>query len=127
MGFKLGNMGSSLEKILESAGLAVKDEPDADLMTHAVSRETHTFYRPADVLLDEKPKKSGEEEDEEQKEDEQLRPTGNAELTEAYYYGGTLVSTGDLEDGVGQLKGNKPGMEIISFVKQDSVRPFVCH
>lgn len=113
--FSMGNIGRTFEKTLEEAGLAeVADE----LKSHEVVRDTRHFYRPAKAADGAPTTQDDEEEDE-----NTWRPTGNAELTAAHYYGGSIVDTGDMEEGTGLLKGNTTGMEILGFVKKSDVRP----
>lgn len=130
----MGNVGADFDKLLHDAGLREGDGEDADLNSHAVTQEKRFFYRPP-----EKPKgaaedakaaaakkgRQDEDDDEEEALDEEepgLREAVNADLTDAYHYGGTLVPLGDLEDGAGTLAGLQTGMEIVSFMKDSDVR-----
>ncbi|KAM0754876.1 SPOC domain-like protein [Meredithblackwellia eburnea MCA 4105] len=121
--YLMGNIGRTYMQIMEAAGLQEnKDDLDSDLQTHNVVRETRHFYRPIEVDETNPVKKEGEEEDEEtERQENALRPTGDAELTDAYYYGGSLIPTGDMEDGTGMLTGNKMSMEIICFMKKSEI------
>ena len=129
-GVDLGKLGVTFDKTLRDEGLKIGDEEEDLLASHLVVREPQYFYRP----LNDKGKQKGQDEDgdeldQDDDEDgeaakrEHLRSAANAELTDAYYYGGTLVPVGDLEDDVGTLTGNETGMEIVSFMKESDVSP----
>ncbi|KAK4705011.1 AAA family ATPase, partial [Phenoliferia sp. Uapishka_3] len=121
--FSMGNIGKSYGKTLEEAGLEeMGADSDSELTSHEVLRETRLYYRPLEVakVSDLLEKKSDEEEPQPEPEE---RPVGEqVTLTEAYYYGGSLVDTGDLEPGTGLLTGNKTSMEIVGFVKHSHIR-----
>lgn len=121
----MGNIGKTYGRTLEEAGLAPGGE-DAHLVSHDVVRETHFFYRPSDIAKDAAatkgaPTTATPDDDAEVEEEPALRPTGLAQLTEAHYYGGSLIETGDLEEGAGRLK-LEPGMQIVGFTKRSAVR-----
>ncbi|KAI5481662.1 ATP-dependent DNA helicase 2 subunit 2 [Pseudohyphozyma bogoriensis] len=122
----MGNVGKSLEMVLREAGFAVNEDGEPDFDPHNVDRETVYYYRQPEVpekgKEGEKRGSGGDEDEEEEDEDEGLRPTGNAELQDAYYYGGTLIETGDLEEGTGILKQKTNGMDIIRFIKMKDIR-----
>lgn len=132
-GVDLGKLGVTFDKALREEGLAVVDEEEDLLASHLVLRESQYYYRPTDKSLNDKGmqraqygagdglESDAEDEDRGAEGGEHLRSAANAELTDAYYYGGTLVPVGDLEDDVGTLTGNETGMEIVSFMKEADV------
>lgn len=129
-GVDLGKLGVTFDKTLRDEGLKIGDEAEDLLASHLVVREPQYFYRPSNDKGKQKAQdEDGDEvdqdgdDDREAAEREHLRSAGNAELTDAYYYGGTLVPVGDLEDDVGTLTGNETGMEIVSFMKESDVSP----
>ncbi|GAA5975557.1 hypothetical protein JCM10908_005201 [Rhodotorula pacifica] len=132
-GVDLGKLGVTFDKALRDEGLAIGDPEDDLLASHLVVREPQYYYRPSDKATNDKGKQKarygdGDEYGDEYDEDveagarEQLRSAANVELTDAFYYGGTLVPVGDLEDDVGTLTGNETGMEIVSFMKESDLR-----
>jgi hypothetical protein len=121
--YELGDIGKTFERTLAEEGLAWKADASDATTSHAVNRETNYFYRPLDVSeKDVKAKQEDDAEEEGEEDENELEPTGNAELSDAYYYGGSLVPTGDLEEGVGELKNKVTGMQIVRFMKQSEVR-----
>ncbi|GAA5821247.1 hypothetical protein JCM11251_004533 [Rhodosporidiobolus azoricus] len=135
---EMGKIGTTFDKTLRNEGLVIGDDEDADIATHNVLQERRYFYRPPDKYVDpNKPPKSaqvtvkkkkqavnGEEEEGEEDEDgeDEWREAVDAELVDAYHYGGSLVPIGDLEEDVGTLAGLKTGMEIVSFMKESDIR-----
>lgn len=126
----LGRLGVLFDKQLQNEGLAVGDEEDADLASHGVLRENVRFYRPHDQTLPARSRNADADLDMDEADGDaaeaaarRWRPVNEeeVELTPAYYYGGTLVPVGDLEDDVGTLKGNETGMEIVYFMKESEV------
>lgn len=129
-GVDLGKVGVTFDKTLRDEGLKIGDEAEDLLASHLVVREPQYFYRPSnDKGKQSAQDEDGDEVDQDDDEDreaarrENLRSAAKAELTDAYYYGGTLVPVGDLEDDVGTLTGNETGMEIVSFMKESDVSP----
>ncbi|GAA6002260.1 hypothetical protein JCM10207_003151 [Rhodosporidiobolus poonsookiae] len=135
----MGKIGTTFDKTLNDAGLRVGDEEDADLAAHNVVVERRFFYRPpekakdpketAEVKVKQKPRAGGEtdeDEDEaalaEEAEADEWREAIEVELTDAFHYGGSLVSVGDLEDDAGTLGGLATGMEIVHFMKESDLR-----
>lgn len=141
--YSMGNVGRTLERTLEEAGLELPAEDD-DPSSHGVDSAKSHWYRPVAVPKDklksaqeEEKKKESEREgkgkgketeekgEEEEEEEERWRPLApGASLTDAYFYGGDLVEMGDMEQGTGQLSGNELGMEIVTFMKQAAVSFF---
>lgn len=133
-GIELGKIGVLFDRELQNEGLAVGDDEDADLASHAVEMDRRFFYRPIEqpngssqVRVHKKPREGGETDEEEdddarQQEEEGWQEADVSTLVEAYHYGGSLIPVGDLEDDIGQLAGLETGMEILRFLKQDTVR-----
>ena len=131
--YSMGNVGRTLEHTLEEAGLELPDD-DEDLASHGVEAAKSQWYRPIGVVADtlksaqeaEEARDKGEQKPEEgemEEEVEEWRPVGqNASLINAHSYGGTLVDTGDMEQGTGLLSGNELGMQIVGFMKKSKVR-----
>lgn len=141
------NMGRTFDMTLADAGLTVGNTVLDQAAEHGVTRETLFFYRPSALTAAEAEKKKkndeerekaageevsdareegeeggdDEEEEPEEEEDESLKPVNAERLTQAHYYGGTLVDTGDMEEGTGQLPGKQTGMQIIGFQRMDQV------
>lgn len=129
-GVDLGKLGVTFDKTLRDEGLKIGDKDEDLLASHLVVREPQYYYRPSNDKGKQKAQdQDGDEVDQDDDEDreaarrEHLRSAAKAELTDAYYYGGTLVPVGDLEDDVGTLTGNETGMEIVSFMKESDVSP----
>lgn len=126
-GLDLSKLGVTFDKTLQNAGLAIGNDEDADLASHGVVRETLRFYRPPDAPNNGSSSKDREDEEMDDVERDERRAKcwrpvdESASLTPAYFYGGTLVPVGDLEDDVGTLKGNEMGMEIVHFMKEGDV------
>lgn len=142
------NMGRTFDMTLADAGLTVGNTVLDQAAEHGVTRETLFFYRPSALTAAEAEKKKkndeerekaageevsdareegeeggdDEEEEPEEEEDESLKPVNAERLTQAHYYGGTLVDTGDMEEGTGQLPGKQTGMQIIGFQRMDQIR-----
>ncbi|BGP23482.1 ATP-dependent DNA helicase 2 subunit 2 [Rhodotorula toruloides] len=133
-GIELGKIGVLFDRELQNEGLAVGNEEDADLASHAVEMDRRFFYRPVEqannsgqVRVQKKPRHGGEtdEEDEDdarQEEEEGWQEADASALVEAYHYGGSLIPVGDLEDDIGTLSGLETGMEILRFLKQSDIR-----
>ncbi|GAA5855574.1 hypothetical protein JCM8547_007894 [Rhodosporidiobolus lusitaniae] len=135
---EMGNIGATFGKTLQNEGLTVSTDQDADLASHNVLTERRYFYRPPDkdkndtgvAKITKKTNNGGEtDEDEadleaaaEEAEQEQWREVVDAQLTDAYHYGGSLVPVGDLEGEAGHLAGLQTGMEIVSFIKESDLR-----
>ncbi|GAA6009415.1 hypothetical protein JCM11491_003548 [Sporobolomyces phaffii] len=140
----LGNVGANYESTLRAAGLQEPDDVDADLASHDVATERRYFYRPpvdpANVSSTVRVKHKtilGGDSDEERvvgqggrgrgrgrgDDDAERREIGeDAELQDAYFYGGDLVPFGDYDESFGKLGGLKQGIEVISFMKTSDVR-----
>ncbi|BGP06751.1 ATP-dependent DNA helicase yku80 [Rhodotorula toruloides] len=133
-GIELGKIGVLFDRELQNEGLAVGDEEDADLASHAVEMDRRFFYRPIEqannssqVRVHKKPRQGGETDEEDaddarQEEEEGWQEADAGALVEAYHYGGSLIPVGDLEDDIGTLSGLETGMEILRFLKQSDIR-----
>ncbi|GAA5905289.1 uncharacterized protein JCM6883_006349 [Sporobolomyces salmoneus] len=138
-GTSMGKIGANLEKTLRSAGLQEADDEDADLASHDVTIERRYFYRPSinpkklssTVKVKQKTILGGDSDEEEvaggggkeEAEEEERKEIGDdADLVDAYFYGGDLIPFGDYDETFGKLAGLNMGMEVISFMKSDDVR-----
>ncbi|GAA5967240.1 hypothetical protein JCM11641_000485 [Rhodosporidiobolus odoratus] len=124
----MAKIGVNYEKTLQEQGLAERTDEDADLISHNVLTERRFFYRPPDKAKEasdaqvQAKKKERAESDEEDDGEDEWREAVDANLTDAYYYGGSLVPVGDLEDDAGSLADLQMGMEIVTFLKQSDIR-----
>ncbi|GAA5946914.1 hypothetical protein JCM3765_002073 [Sporobolomyces pararoseus] len=138
-GRSMGKIGANYEKTLRTAGLQETNDEDADLASHGVRTETRYFYRPtidpkklsSEVKVKQKTILGGDSDEEEMVgeggeeggEVEERKEIGeDAELVDAYFYGGDLIPMGQFDETFGKLAGIKMGMEVISFMKTSDVR-----
>lgn len=116
--FNMGSIGLTFEKYLLSEGLSLRNDEDADLQTHSVIRNITQYYRELDTPALSTDPTVPEDEDREFNE----RPVDpDKELATGYYYGGSLVTTSELLEGTGLLKGESTGMQLIGFMKASKV------
>lgn len=116
--FNMGSIGLTYEKYLLSEGLSLRNEEDADLQTHGVIRNITQYYRELDTPPLNTDLTVPEDEDRVFNE----RPVDpDKELATGYYYGGSLVTTSELLEGTGLLKGESTGMQLIGFMKASKV------
>ncbi|SGY16371.1 BQ5605_C012g06859 [Microbotryum silenes-dioicae] len=129
--YRLGDLGKSLKRCLSEEGLELPAEDD--LGSHSVNREKRFYYlrqdNPEEALEISQADQAAMGKAKEfvhgrggQPSLDELRDATDADLTDAYAFGGTLVPVTSMDEARGKLKYLEMGMEIVGFMKQKQIR-----
>ncbi|SCZ93491.1 BZ3500_MvSof-1268-A1-R1_Chr6-3g08696 [Microbotryum saponariae] len=129
--YRLGDLGKSLKRCLSEEGLELPAEDD--LGSHSVNREKRFYYlrqdNPEEALEISQADQAAVGKAKDfvhgrggQPSLDELRDATDADLTDAYAFGGTLVPVTSMDEARGKLKYLEMGMEIVGFMKQKQIR-----
>ncbi|SCV67614.1 BQ2448_5225 [Microbotryum intermedium] len=129
--YRLGDLGKSLKRCLTEEGLELP--PDDDPRHHNITREKRYYYlrkeHPEEALETSQADQAAMGKAKEfvhgrggQPSLDELRDATDADLTDAYAFGGTLVPVTSMDEARGKLKYLEMGMEIVGFMKQKQIR-----